>query len=378
MFALSELIPSSACCLDRIAKIVSSARSEALKRVNHTMILAYWHIGREIVEEEQRGKGRADYGIYLINKISKQLADEFGKGFGVRNLRSMRKFYLTFIDRLPSIWHSTSAKLPEEETSNTEHCESRRRERDAFFPGLSWTHYRTLLSVPDPNARSFYEIECARSGWTVRELQRQINSLLFERLARSRDKDGVLKLARKGHEIQNPSDLVKDPYVLEFVGLPDSRCWLESDLEKALLDRLQNFLLELGRDLFFVARQKRITLEGDHFYIDLVFYHRILRCFLLIDLKLGKLSQQDIGQMLLYTGWFEAEENRDDENPPIGLVLCTDKNEAVVRYTLSRTASRVFASRYQLHMPSAEELSKEILREKRRIEEECSGGDNRG
>jgi predicted nuclease of restriction endonuclease-like (RecB) superfamily len=200
--------------------------------------------------------------------------------------------------------------------------------------------------------------------------------MLFERLARSRDKEQVLALARDGHEVLAPSDLVKDPYILEFVGLPEASHWLESDLEQALIDRLQQFLLELGRDLFFVARQKRITLDGDHFYIDLVFYHRELRCFLLVDLKVGRLTQQDIGQMLLYTGYYEAEERREGENPPIGLILCADKNEAVVRYTLSQSANHVFASRYQLHLPTEKELAEELQQERLLLEQQAQQGDD--
>jgi predicted nuclease of restriction endonuclease-like (RecB) superfamily len=224
------------------------------------------------------------------------------------------------------------------------------------------------MRVADPTARSFYEVECDRTRWSVRELERQIASLLFERLARSRDKEGVLALAREGHEVFEPADLVKDPYVLEFAGLPESSRWLESDLESALTERLQQFLLELGRDLFFVARQQRLTIDGDHFYVDLVFYHRVLRTFLLIDLKVGKLTQQDLGQMLLYTGYYEHEVVREDENPPVGLILCTEKNEAVVRYTLTGNAQQVFASRYLLHLPSEEELVAELRRERVALE----------
>jgi len=227
-----------------------------------------------------------------------------------------------------------------------------------------------MMRVTNPDARSFYEVECAKAGWSVRELKRQIGSLLFERLARSRDKEAAMALAQEGHEVAGPEDFIKDPYVLEFTGLPEAAKWQESDLETALTDRLAQFLLELGRDLFFVARQRRLTIEGDHFYIDLVFYHRVLRCFLLIDLKAGPLTQQDLGQMLLYTGYFKAEETREDENPPIGLVLCTDKNEAVVRYTLSDSTRPIFASKYQLHLPTEQELAEELARERRLLEEQ--------
>jgi predicted nuclease of restriction endonuclease-like (RecB) superfamily len=228
------------------------------------------------------------------------------------------------------------------------------------------------MRIADTVKRNFYEVECSRARWSVRELERQISSLLFERLAKSRDKKGLMALANKGNEVFRPEELIKDPYVLEFTGLPEATIWQESDLEQALIDRLRDFLLELGKDLFFVARQKRITIDGDHFYIDLVFYHRILRCFLLIDLKVGKLTQADIGQMLLYTGYFETEEQFADENPPIGLILCTDKNDAVVRYTLGHSAKKIFASRYQLHLPSEDELARELVREREDIEQDRS------
>jgi predicted nuclease of restriction endonuclease-like (RecB) superfamily len=224
------------------------------------------------------------------------------------------------------------------------------------------------MRVNKSEARSFYEVECRKSRWSVRELERQVGSLLYERLALPRDKEGLLALAEQGHEVQKPEDLIKDPYVLEFTGLPETARWQEGDLEAALIERLRQFLLELGRDLYFVARQKRITIDGDHFYIDLVFYHRTLRCFLLVDLKIGKLSQQDIGQMLLYTGYYQAEEMRPDENPPVGLILCTDKNDAVVRYTLSQSTSQIFASRYQLHLPTEAELVRELQREREMLE----------
>ena len=221
-----------------------------------------------------------------------------------------------------------------------------------------------LLRVSSAEARRFYERECVRSRWSVRELDRQVSSLLYERLSASRDKEGVLALSCKGQQVQTPADFVKDPYVLEFLGLPEAARWRESDLEAALVERLQQFLLELGKDLFFVARQKRITVDGDHFWVDLVFYHRALRCFLIIDLKVGRLTQQDIGQMLLYTGYYEREETRGDENPPIGLILCTYKNDAVVRYTLGERARQIFASRYLLHLPTEEELAAELNRER--------------
>lgn len=330
----ASLLPSAAETVARIRETLLQARRHALSAVNAAMVGAYWEIGREIVEEEQRGQARAGYGQRLLETLSAQLAAEFGKGFDVSNLRNMRGFYSAFPIR------------------------------DALRPELSWTHYRHLSRVENAQARAFYEVEAARSRWSTRDLERQITSLLYERLALSREPEGVRALAERGAEAFEPSDLVRDPFVLEFTGLPERAGWQESDLESALVDKLQEFLLEMGSDFFFVARQKRLTIDGDHFRIDLVLYHRALRCFVLIDLKVGKLSHADIGQMLLYTGYYEREELREDENPPIGLILCTDKNEAVVRYTLSGSAQQVFASRYQLHLPSEDDLRRELERER--------------
>jgi predicted nuclease of restriction endonuclease-like (RecB) superfamily len=327
--------------------ILRSARSRALQTVNSAMIAAYWNIGKEIVEE-----------------------------FSVRNLRLVRQFYLVYRDEeqgkryTPCSESGSPAKIGKIRYSLS--AESQSGPSPTFISELSWTHYRVLMRINDLEKRKFYEVECSKARWSVRELERQIASLLFERLARSRDKKGVMALAQKGHDVYLPEDLIKDPYVLEFTGLPEPSIWQEDDLEQALIDRLQNFLLELGKDLFFVARQKRITVDGDHFYIDLVFYHRVLRCFLLIDLKVGRLTQADMGQMLLYTGFYESEEQFKDENPPIGLILCTDKNDAAVRYTMSNSAKKVFASRYQLHLPSEEELSYELVREREDIERNIS------
>ena len=336
--------PSAAECLTRVRAILQSARHQALQAVNAEMVQAYWQIGREIVEEEQRGQDRAVYGTHLINELSAALTQEHGSGFVPRNLRYMREFYQAFPN-----WNALRSKSQEL---------------------LSWTHYRLLARIATPEARDFYAAECAKARWSTREMERQIASLLYERLALSTDKPGLLALVASGQEPYRPEDLIKDPYVLEFTGLPQSTHATEADLEQALMDRLQAFLLELGRDIFFVARQKRITIDGDHFYVDLVFYHRRLRCFLLVDLKVGKLTPQDIGQMLLYTGYYEAEETQEGENAPIGLILCTDKNDAVVRYTLSKTDQAVFASRYQLYLPTEEELQTALRRERDILETE--------
>ena len=358
--------------ITRIKAILQSARAHSLRAVNSTMVAAYWYTGREIIEEEQRGKKRADYGKKILLVLADKLINEFGKGFSISNLKLIRQFYVTYKDREPQICYSSSSESaqPVETTSKNTIGQSLISQLESGFNSyaLSWTHYTLLLRVSRLEARSFYEAECLKSRWSVRQLERQINSLLYDRLAKSRDKKGALALANKGHEIFSPIDLIKDPYVLEFAGLPEPPHFTESDLEQALMTRLQHFLLELGNDIHFVARQKRITIDGDHFYIDLVFYHRVLRCFLLIDLKTGKLTQQDVGQMLLYTGYYKVEVTHPDENPPIGLILCTEKNDAAVRYTLDDINRKIFTSKYQMHLPSVEELTEELKRERAAIE----------
>ena len=323
---------------ERIRSVLTEARNRAYQAINSAMVAAYWEIGRTIVEEEQQGAQRAEYGKQIIASLSERLRRDFGKGFDRSNLWNMRAFFLGY------------PKL------------------DALRRELSWTHYRILLRVENSDARSFYENEAVGAGWSTRQLQRQVASLLFERLALSRDKQGVLDLAEQGHEIAKPSDLVKDPYVLEFAGLPMPGRIRESDLENALLDKLQEFLLELGKGFAFMARQQRITLDGVHFFIDLVFYNRLTRSFVLIDLKVGDLTHQDLGQMQMYVNYYQRERTADDENPPIGIILCTDKKEAVVRYTLPEGDQQIFASRYELYLPSEEELVAELKRERESVE----------
>jgi len=322
----------------RIRAVLSEARGRALRAINSAMVIAYWEIGRAIIEEEQHGVSRAKYGKRLLEELSRRLTPEFGGGFDFTNLWRMRTFYVTY----PIL--------------------------DALRQELSWTHYRLLLRVEKPEARAFYEQEAINAGWSTRELDRQINSLLFERLALSRDKDKVMELTRKGQEIQEPADLVKDPYVLEFVGLQQAEHYGEADLERALTDNLQAFLLELGKGFAFMARQQRISLDGEHFYIDLVFYNRLTRCFVLIDLKLGKLTHQDLGQMQMYVNYYTREVTLPDENPPIGIVLCADKTEAIVRYTLPEGNRQIYASRYKLYLPTEEELAAEIYQARQELE----------
>jgi predicted nuclease of restriction endonuclease-like (RecB) superfamily len=322
----------------QVRDILASARDQAWQAVNTAMVQAYWEVGRVIVEEEQAGRGKANYGKRVIDGLSQRLREEFGKGYDRSNLFHMRAFFLSY----PKI--------------------------DAVRRQLSWTHYRLLLRVEKPHARAFYEAEAVNARWSTRELERQINSLLFERLALSRDKAGVMALAQGGHVIARPVDLVKDPLVLEFAGLRQDERFRESDLEHALISKLQQFLLELGKGFAFMGRQQRITLDGEHFFIDLVFYNRLTRSFVLLDLKVGKLSHQDLGQMQMYVNYYQRELTAPDENPPIGIVLCADKSEAVVRYALPEGNTQIFASRYKLHLPTEEELAAELQRERQQIE----------
>lgn len=322
----------------RVSIILTEARNTAWQAINATMVIAYWEVGKAIVEDEQQGSERAEYGEQLLKNLSKRLAKDFGKGFDITNLRRMRSFYFTYT------------------------------KRDALRHELSWTHYRRLLQVEKPDARAFYEKEAINARWSTRELDRQISSLLFERLALSRDKEGLLALANKGHNMQQPTDLVKDPYVLEFTGIPQSTKLLESTLEQALIDRMQSFLLELGKGFSFVSRQQRITLNGDHFYIDLVFYNRFTHSFVLIDLKTGKLTHQDIGQMQMYVNYYKREITLPDENPPIGIILCAEKNNTVARFTLPEDNNQIFVSKYKLYLPTEEELQQELAKEQDALE----------
>ncbi len=319
----------------QIKSLMDNAREHAWVAVNFVMVQAYWSIGRLILLEEQKGKSRAEYGRRLVEVLAARLSRDYGKGFDPSNVWNMRAFYSAY----PIL--------------------------DAVRRELSWTHYRLLLRVEKADARAFYETEAVNARWSTRELERQINSLLFERLALSRDKKGVKALAARGHEIAAAVDLVKDPYVLEFTGLRQDARFLETDLEQALISKLQQFLLELGKGFAFMARQQRITLDGTHFFVDLVFYNRLTRSYILLDLKVGKLTHQDIGQMQMYVNYFERELTSPGENPPIGIILCADKGDAVVRYTLPKGNKQIFASRYKLYLPSEAELVRELAEEQR-------------
>ena len=316
-----------------IKSILEQARNKVYKVANSTMVEAYWNIGRVIVEK-QGGNNKAEYGTALIKNLSKKMTKEFGKGFTVANLKNMRQFYLIF------------------------------QKSYALRSELTWTHYRLLMRVENENARNFYIEECIKSNWSTRQLERQITTLFYERLLSSKDKEKVSKeIYKLEPQIKKAEDIIKDPYVLEFLGLPENTNFLEKNLEQALIDHLQKFLLELGRGFSFVARQKRITFDGRHFYIDLVFYNYLLKCFVLIDLKVGDLTHQDLGQMQMYVHYFEEEMMNEGDNSPIGIVLCADKSDSIVKYTLSKNETQVFASKYKAYLPSEEELLSEIKRE---------------
>lgn len=383
----------------RVSGILTSAETHAARSVNSAQVLANWLIGREIVVEEQEGKERAVYGEKVVPELAKKLKSGGIKGYSSANLWLCKQFYtqypLLLTSALPSslieqfhlspILDAVRGELPPSPTSildaprrespkdmKTRNLESHHAVCDEFktghfTPNLSWTHYRTLLKATSPEARSFYEIETLRNSWSYRELNRQMNSLLFERLAKSTDKDGLLALANKGHQPQSPGHIFKDPFIIEFLGLPESERLVESDLESALLADLQSFLLELGNGFAFLARQQRLTLSGDHFYVDLVFYHTILKCYILIDLKVGKLTHQDLGQLQLYVNYYDRERRASDDNPTLGLILATDKNDSMVEYTLAEDQQAIFTSRYQLHLPDKATLTRFLEDERNKL-----------
>lgn len=315
-----------------IKTILQTARDCAYKQVNFIMVDAYWNIGKQIVEEEQNGDSRAKYGSYLIKKLASQLTKEFGKGFTQQNLRNMRQFYNCFPIR------------------------------STLCSELSWSHYRLILRIENENAREWYMNETSQSNWSVRALERQIGTHYYERIVSSKEKKLVKEEAKENTKnlFLTPKDIIKDPYVLEFLDLKQNNAFYESELESALIKKIQEFLLELGRGFAFVARQKRIKTETTNFYIDLVFYNYILKCFVIIDLKNGKLTHQDVGQMDMYVRMFDDLEKAKDDNPTIGIILCTDKDNTVVKYSVLNDNENLFVSKYQLYLPSEEELKREI------------------
>ena len=357
---------------DRVREILDAARAHIARTVNTTQVVVNWMVGREIVEAEQSGRRRADYGAELLQELAARLKADFGSGYGVDNLELFRRFYLEYPRLLPEM-NSDAPRRNSDALVVTAQIQYAVLEQTwqpgQLNPSLSWTHYRRLLRVSRSEARDFYEIEAVRNAWAARELERQIASLLFDRLAKSKDKKGLMRLATSGQEVMQPIDALKDPVVLEFLDLPASPRLVESKLEQALIGNLQTFLLELGKGFAFVSRQERITLDGDHFYIDLVFYHTILKCYVLIDLKVGKLTHGDLGQIQFYVNYYDRERRTEGDNPTLGLILCPDKNDAVVKYTLGEQQERnIFTSRYQLYLPTEQELQRELQRELKLLE----------
>jgi predicted nuclease of restriction endonuclease-like (RecB) superfamily len=359
--AAHELTP----LITELRGLIHSARHAVATTVNTLQVLTNFEIGRRIVEHEQKGAERAKYGAELLKELSVRLTEEFGKGFSKRNLDYMRRFYLDYADRLPRIVQKPSAQLPEPQKSQTlvDQLSAigiwQKPSAKSLFT-LSWSHYVLLMTIKKPEERSFYEIESTQSGWSLPELKRQVASCLYERLALSKDKESVRQLASKGQIIVKPSDVLKEPYVLEFLGLDEKAGYSESDMETAIIDQLEHFLLELGKGFLFEARQKRFTFDEDHFFVDLVFYNRLLRCYVIIDLKLDKLSHQDLGQMQMYVNYFDRYVKTAAENPTIGILLCKKKKDAIVELTLPPDAN-IHAREYQLYLPSKELLQQKLL-----------------
>jgi predicted nuclease of restriction endonuclease-like (RecB) superfamily len=323
-----ELIPND--LLQNIRKLIAGAQERATRSVNFERVLLYWNIGSHIVEEEQNGKERADYGDYLIQSLAKTLTKEYGSGFSVRQLELCRQFYRVF------------------PIANTLRSQ------------LNWSQYRLLLRIEDSDKKSYYLEEACKNHWSARQLERQINSQLYERLLLSSDKESVLAIAKQEAQPERPADIIKDPMVLEFLGLKPQASYYEKNLEQALITNMQSFLLELGNGFSFVSRQQRITLEDDEFFIDLVFYNRLLRCFVLVEIKTEKLTHQHLGQLQMYVNYYDREEKTPEENPTIGILLCADKNQAVVEYALPEDNKSILASQYQLYLPTKEQLIKTL------------------
>ena len=313
-----------------IRQIIATARTNAVRSVDFCRVQMYWNLGKRILEEEQQGKARADYGTYLIRNLAKEIEPEYGSGFGERQLKFCRQFYREY----PIV--------------------------NTLRSQLNWSQYRMLIQIPDHDKREYYELEAVNNAWTGRELQRQIDSMLYERLLMSNDKESVLAVARKERIPENPTEIIKDPMVLEFLGLHRESSYYEKDLESAIITHLTDFLLEMGKGFSFVARQKRLLIEDDEFFADLVFYNRLLRCHIVIELKTGKLTHQDLGQLQMYVNYYDRNEKLPDEHPTIGILLCTEKNDTVVRMTLPEDNQSILASEYKLYLPSSEQLIEEI------------------
>jgi predicted nuclease of restriction endonuclease-like (RecB) superfamily len=374
--------------IEDIRELIRSARSTVASGVDLVQVHTNFEIGRRIVEQEQLGKGRAAYGEEIIKALASRLTGEFGRGFSASNLAYMRSFYLSYQDRAsifqsatgksasPKKLQSATGKFAIARTAATTKTRKSLTERfqiiqsltgkSAFLAqtkphpfSLSWTHYVFLLGIKNCDERNFYEIESTQQNWTVRELKRQFNSSLYERLALSRDKVGIRKLAKRGQLVEKTEDLLKEPLVLEFLGLSEQTRYSETELETAIINRIEHFLLELGKGFLFEARQKRFTFDGDHFFVDLVFYNRLLRCYVLIDLKIGKLTHQDLGQMQMVVNYFDRHVRTETENATVGIVLCKKKNQTLVEITLPKKAN-IHAKEYQLYLPSKTDLRQKL------------------
>lgn len=330
---------------EKVGNLLEEAKKRTKTAVNISMVYTYYEIGKMIIEEEQNGSDRAEYGKNILQNLSMYLNERFGRGFSVTNLKQMRKFYIVYSsDQIGQKLSDQFKNLPTTDTGRR------------FF--LSWSHYLKLMRIDDVGERHFYEIEAAKNDWSLSELKRQFDSALYERIALSSDKGNIERLAAEGQILENSSDLVKDPYILEFLGLPDKVTYSETELEKRIIDNLQEFLLELGRGFTFAGRQVRLTFDEEHFRCDLVFYNRLLKCFVLFDLKIGELKHQDIGQMQMYVNYYDRNVRLEDENETIGIILCKDKNESIVEMTLPANNTQIFASKYHTVLPSKAELKK--------------------
>jgi predicted nuclease of restriction endonuclease-like (RecB) superfamily len=374
-----EKVMTSKPLFDRVVSILEEARGNVVRAVNSNMVIANWLIGREIVQELQGGEARAEYGKKIIEDLSAHLSERYGKGFSAQTLWKFRLFYQAYADRIPILSRlgielgdtQKTSPLGIELATNAKICQADTEFLQGFSPQLSWSHYRALMRVENVAARDFYERETIECGWSKAQLERQIHSFYYDRIIANRGEKGLLPEGRErlqGEAVQ-PAHILKSPMVLEFLGLPDPPELHESRLEQAIIDNLQNFLLELGKGFSFVARQKHIRYEDDDFYLDLVFYNYVLKCFLLIDLKMGKLTHADIGQMDGYVRLYEDQFKIPGDNPTIGLLLCADKSEAVAKYSILNENKQIFASKYLPNLPSEEQLRKEIARERRLIED---------
>ncbi|WP_418122959.1 PDDEXK nuclease domain-containing protein [Chryseobacterium sp. PTM-20240506] len=335
-----------------IKQLIENAKSSIVRNINTAMLLTYFEIGKVIIENEQDGKDRAEYAKETLKNLSKQLTKEFGRGYSVDNLQWMRKFYLMYQNRISEKYETVSRNSAEAVIYESV-------SRNSFF-SLSWSHYIQLMKIENSDERNFYEIEASQNNWSVRELTRQFNSAIYERLALSRNEKEVKKLAQKGQIIEKPTDVLKSHYVLEFLDLKEDNRYSESDLETGIINKLEHFMLELGKGFLFEGRQRRFTFEGDSFFVDLVFYNRLLKCFVLFDLKIGKLTHQDIGQMQMYVNYYDRKVKLEEENPTIGIILCKEENKTVIEFTLQENNNTIFAKEYKAILPSKEELKKQI------------------